>query len=186
MLGILVALVIGCVVGLVRGGSFRRLEKAHVRRLPLVFVGVGFQIASTVSEQAGAGWLAFACTLGSFGCVAWFAFENRREVGMPLIAFGAVSNLAVIIANGGMPVSIDAIRRSGRGPHLRPTFFTRGSHEALVDSSRLSFLADVIPLRYGTVVSVGDLLIWAGMILLLQQLMVGPRGRHVPAPASRD
>lgn len=180
MLGVLASVIIGSFVGLLRGGSFRRLERVQLRRLPVVFVAVAFQLAGSVAEVRGAGWLAFACTIGSFALIAWFAFENRREIGMPLIALGALSNFTVIVANGGMPVSLDAIRRAGLSDHFRATLFTRGAHLPLTPGTKLSFLADIIPLRYGTVVSAGDLLIWAGIILLLQQLMVGRRGRHAP------
>jgi hypothetical protein len=179
MLGVLAAIVAGSVVGLLRGGSFRRLEQVRLRRIPIVFAGVACQAVATVFERYGSGWTAFAFTLGSFACIAWFAFENRRETGMPLIALGSLSNFLVIVVNGGMPVSVDALRRAGLGDNMRATLFRRGAHHALTPSTRLDFLADVIPLRYGTVVSVGDLLIWAGIILLLQQLMVGPRGRHL-------
>lgn len=183
MLGVLASILIGSIVGLLRGGSFRRLERVQLRRLPVVFVGVAFQVGSAVAEAQRAGWLAFAFTIGSFACIAWFAAENRREIGMPLIALGALSNLTVIVANGGMPVSLRAIRLAGLSQHFRANLFTRGAHEPMTSETAVGFLADTIPLRYGTVVSIGDLVIWAGMILLLQQLMVGPRGRHAADPA---
>jgi hypothetical protein len=183
MLGVLAAIVVGSAVGLIRGGSFKRLEKVQLRRVPVVFAGVGFQAGATILERFGFGWAAFVCTLGSFACIAWFAYENRRETGMPLIALGSLSNFVVIVVNGGMPVSLHAMRLAGLGDSVRASFFRRGAHQALTPSTHLGFLADIVPLRYGTVVSVGDLLIWAGIILLLQQLMVGPRGRHLTPAA---
>ncbi len=101
---------------------------------------------------------------------------------MPLLASGAFSNFLVILLNGGMPVSESALRRAGVTDAFRNgASRIKGAHIPLLPGARLRFLADVIPLRFGSVVSVGDLLIWAGLILLLQQLMVGPRGRHVVA-----
>src|SRR5688572_24476569 len=185
MLGVVASLVIGSIIGLVRGGSFRRLEEVKLRRLPVVFVGVAFQVASVIAEQNLLGGLAFAFTIGSFVSIAWFAGANRREIGMPLIALGALSNVAVIVANGGMPVSRHAMRLAGLAENLRANLFVRGAHHPMTSDTRLPFLADIIPLRYGTVVSVGDLLIWAGLMLLLQQLMVGPRGRHAVARAEQ-
>ena len=68
----------------------------------------------------------------------------------------------------------------------------KGAHHALTDSSRLRFLADVMPITVTqNVVSVGDLFIWAGVLILVQQLMVGPRGKRrrgkpVSARSERD
>lgn len=175
MLGLLAALALGVGIGLVRGGSLRRLEQANLHALPVVFAGVLLQVLATVSGDGWDGTLGLVLVLAAFGAFAVFALANRHEIGMPLIAMGAACNFAVIAVNGAMPVSGAALREVG----LRLSASSaRGGHELLTDSSRLTFLADIIPLHLGNnVVSAGDLLIWAGMALLLQHLMVG-RGRH--------
>jgi len=180
MLGVSFALLAGCIVGLVRGGSFRRLEAVRLARVPLVFVALALQIAAASTEFAAGGRVALGLTLAAYAGVGWFAVANRREIGMPLLALGAVSNFVAIAVNGGMPVSDDALHRAGLAdPYLsRSGGVIRAAHHVLTDRDRLRFLTDIIPLRYGTVVSVGDLLIWAGIILLVQHLVVGRRGRH--------
>lgn len=181
MLGLLAAIALGVAIGLARGGSLARLERVRLRALPLLFGAVGIQVAATFVNEPLDGWISFSLVLTSFAFVFTFAIANRTNIGMPLVAVGAFCNFLVILVNRGMPVSLDASRAAGLGnPFAGHTkTLTKGAHRVLTDSSRLTFLSDIIPLRIGAqVVSAGDLLIWAGLILLLQHLMVGPRGRH--------
>ena len=174
MIGLVVAVAAGILIGFIRGGSLRTLGDTDLRAVWVVFVGVGLQLASTVAEHADLGGLALGLVLASFTGVLWFAALNFRLPGMTLIALGALCNLVVISVNGGMPVSREALEKVGLGD---TTF--RGAHHALTDDSRLTFLADVIPISVSAnVVSVGDIIIWAGILLLIQQLMVGPRGKR--------
>jgi hypothetical protein len=188
MIGVAFAIIVGCLIGLVRGGSFRRLEAVRLARVPLVFLAFGLQIAAAATEFTAGGRVGLAFTLAAYLGVAWFAYANRRQVGMVLLALGSLSNFVAIAVNGGMPVSDDALHRAGlHDPYRNAAGATiRAAHHVLTDRDRLRFLTDIIPLRYGTVVSFGDMLIWAGIILLLQHLLVGPRGRHGSAPAERE
>jgi hypothetical protein len=117
--------------------------------------------------------------LASFALTFGFAAMNWRLPGMTLLAVGALMNFVVIAANGGMPVSLDALDRAGLGNPFEDGAVTKGAHHALDDESRLTFLADVIPIRVASnVVSAGDIVIWAGLLLLIQQLMVGRPGKR--------
>jgi hypothetical protein len=181
MIGLIVALVLGLGIGLARGGSFKNLSNAELRGVPLVFAGVLLQLGSSVAERVEIHWLPLALVLASFACVFAFAALNFNLPGMTLIAIGALCNFLVISVNGGMPVSRDAIRRAGlddvfAGPGVSTV---KGAHHALTSGDRLRFLADVIPIRVtANVVSVGDIVIWAGLLLLLAELMVGPKGKR--------
>jgi hypothetical protein len=86
----------------------------------------------------------------------------------------------VILANQGMPISASAAARAGYAGETAQNLVVRGKHFISTgDDARLLFLGDVIPLGGGpAVASIGDLIIWAGMILLIQDLMRGPRGRR--------
>lgn len=180
MIGLIVAVALGIVVGLIRGGSLKTFGEAHLRAVPVVFVGVLFQVVSAVVDGSDMRWLALGLVLASFACVFVFAALNFNLPGMTLIALGALCNFLVISANGGMPVSLDALERAGLGnPFADDGAIMKGAHRALTDDSKLRFLADVIPVKViANVISVGDILIWAGLLLLIQQLMVGPRGKR--------
>ena len=181
MIGLFVAVAAGIAIGAVRGGSFRTLSHARLRGVPLVFAGVVLQLGSTLAERTGSHWLPLMLVLTSFAFVFAFAALNFSLPGMTLIAAGALCNLLVISANGGMPVSLTAIDKAGLdNPFAGPgAISTKGAHHALRAGTHLRFLADVIPIRVtANVVSVGDIVIWAGLLLLVAQLMVGPRGKR--------
>jgi hypothetical protein len=106
-----------------------------------------------------------------------FIAANRYLPGMVLVLLGFGLNALVIIANGGMPVSPDALVAVGGSPTVDP-----GKHQLLTDGSSLAFLADVIPVRVlSTVVSIGDIILAAGVGILV----VGLMRRFPPSPGRR-
>jgi hypothetical protein len=112
----------------------------------------------------------YALNLGlhaaSYGLVIWFLVANRKLFGMPLLALGVSFNTLAIAVNGGvMPATRSALKIAG--------IDTSGgySNSAAVSHAKLQLLGDVIPVPgpwpIGNVLSVGDLLIFAGALLLL-------------------
>lgn len=187
VIGLFLAVAVGIVVGLARRGSFANLGRTQLAGVPLVFTGVVLQLGSTLAERADLTWLPLTLVLCSFALTFGFAALNRRLPGMTLIAAGALMNFAVIAANGGMPVSLDALDRAGIGNPFEEGGVTKGAHHALDDDDRLRFLADVIPIKVtANVVSAGDIVIWAGLLLLIQQLMVGRPGKRRRGAGERD
>jgi uncharacterized protein DUF5317 len=180
VIGLVIAVAVGLLVGFARGGSLRTLGDAKLAAVWVVFAGVILQLASTAADRADMRWLGLGLVLASFACVFTFAAINFRLPGMTLIAIGALCNFVVISANAGMPVSVAALERAGLGnPFVEGGAALKGAHHALHPGTHLRFLADVIPITVtANVVSVGDIIIWAGLLLLVQQLMVGPRGKR--------
>jgi uncharacterized protein DUF5317 len=181
LLPILIIVVIGLVVGLARGGSIATLGRARLRFVPLVFAGLVLQMVALFGSRP----LAVSLTLAASAAVLAFAAANLRITGMVLIAVGAAMNLAVVLANGGMPVSRDALGRAG----LEDPFISGRSpvvHRPAGDDTRLRFLGDVIPLPPVThVFSPGDVVLWAGLLLVVQDLTVS-RGRRRLGATRRD
>ncbi|MGH3664575.1 MAG: DUF5317 domain-containing protein, partial [Egibacteraceae bacterium] len=98
-----------------------------------------------------------------------FLWANRFLPGMPLIFAGFALNAAVILANGGMPVDRDALEAVVSGAAA----FEPGKHRLLAPGDPLPWLADVIPLRpLRTVVSAGDVVLAAGVAVLVANLML--------------
>ena len=102
--------------------------------------------------------------------------RNLAIRGMPLVAAGAASNLAAIVANGGyMPTSTSAAAEFGRSA---PETY---SNSAIVESPALAPLTDVIPLPqwlpFANIVSVGDILIAAGIVVVIAAAMRAGRLR---------
>lgn len=186
MLALAVVLGLGILLGLLRGGSFDKMRAAQVRRMPLVFAALGLQVVAQVLPRALA-LPAFAMVLVSFGLIFAWAASNVRAAGMAFIAIGAAMNFIVIAANQGMPISAEAAVRSGYSGDLEHLVI-RGKHVLDLDGeARLRVLSDWIPLGgHPSAASVGDLVLWAGLVLLLQDLMLGPRGRRARAGVEDD
>jgi len=184
MLAFAVVIAVGLGIGLARGGSIRNLTAARLRWTPVVFVAVAMQIGAQFAPRSTS-IVAFGLVVASYLVVFAFAAANWRVPGMAFIAVGAALNYIVILINRGMPISAAAAARVGFAGPKAQQLVLRGKH--FINSSgraHLSPLGDVIPLwRQPTVASVGDLIIWAGLILLIASLVLGPRGRRTQMDA---
>jgi hypothetical protein len=171
-------LALGVVLGFARGGSVRALAGIRLGWVWLLYAALVMQVAANLP---GSDTLGFVLVLASFVAVAAFAVTNLVTVGMPIIALGAALNALVIAVNQGMPVSVDAIAAVGEDP---TTLVLRGKHFVDVGQADLRFLSDIIAWRLRpAVVSIGDLILWGGISLLIQDAM---HGRVPVAPARAD
>jgi hypothetical protein len=156
-----------------RGGRLRRIADARLRLPGLLFAGLALQIG--VDVAAGRGALGDASTTGvtlliasQALVVAWLVC-NRQLPGVGLVAIGLALNAIVITANGAMPVGPEAMHALGLGPLEVPL----GKHTLLTETTRLPWLADIIPLPpLRSIISVGDVVLAAGMIPLTHALMM--------------
>jgi hypothetical protein len=171
MLAFAVVLALGAAIGFARGGRLRNVTGEHLALLPLVWAAAGLQIAAQF-VPGSATIVAHIMVIVSYAVLFAFAGVNYRVPGMAFIAIGSILNYIVILANHGMPVSTQAAARAGIATGAE-SLVLRGKH-VLVSGpeATFSFLGDIIPLwRQPAVASVGDLIIWAGLILLIQDLM---------------
>jgi hypothetical protein len=157
-------IVLGLALGLLAGGSFARFSRVHLKGEYLFMPLLAFQLLvprlATMLGFAPAValglWVAAMC-----GLIA-LALWNRRWLGLSIAALGIALNVVVIVANGAMPVSLDAIARLD--PTLVPQFDL--VHEQLTSETRFQGLADVIafpgPKWHRGVASPGDFLLSAG------------------------
>jgi hypothetical protein len=176
------AVLLGVVVGFVRGGSLGRLAHLNVRLAWLAGVAWMVQVVLFASPLAdGLAQWAPAIHLASIGLVGVVIVANRAVPGAALFAVGLMMNAAVIGANGGfMPVSEAALEAAGngassgaleRGEHIQKAVLMR-------PDSPLWVLGDVFPFRpIGKVYSVGDVVAAIGALLLVSQ---GMGTRHAP------
>jgi hypothetical protein len=150
------------------GGRLSRLADIRLRAVWTVFVSVVIQVGITTVVPGGSHLLHVALHLFSYVLAAWFLVANRHVTGILVVALGAGLNVLAISANGGvMPTSANAMRIAG----LQPAHDFHNS--ALVAHPHLAFLGDVIPVPgpwpIGNVLSVGDLIIFAGALVILHR-----------------
>ena len=102
-----------------------------------------------------------------------FAIANIRLVGMPVVLVGLLCNLAVISANGGMPVRADAIVAAHVAEREALDTLDFGAKRHLEqDDDVLTFLGDIIPVRpTREVVSFGDLILAIGIADVIFRLL---------------
>ncbi|HET7483154.1 MAG TPA: DUF5317 domain-containing protein [Actinomycetota bacterium] len=163
---ILITAVLGGALALALGGSLNALAATKFRALWLLFLALGIQlifIFGRSSFLAGAGvWVFSAAQVA----LAAFLIANHSLPGMKVAALGFLLNATVIAANGAMPVSARA--ELTVHDELPPAEGAGYKHERLDDDTVLPWLGDVIALRgVETVVSAGDVLIAAGIGLLV-------------------
>jgi hypothetical protein len=163
----------------VLGGRLDGLAEVRFRWAPLALLGLVVQIAlfsGLVGERVGA--VGPPIYVASTAAV----LRNLALPGLGVVALGAASNLAAIVANGGyMPASAAALAASGGGVSIGY------SNSAIVASPALEPLTDVFALPAGlplaNVFSVGDVLIGIGVVVTIVAAMrarsAGARGEIV-------
>jgi hypothetical protein len=161
---ILIVLVLAFVVGLVLGGSFRSWERMQLHWWGLAILGVALQAVPVPEGWASRdtiGWAMLDLALLAFVAV------NRRVPGAALMAAGLILNLAVVAPNQGMPVSSWAVREAAGGAEISQVRLPQDSakHHVATEDDVLRFLGDVIPIPppFRVVLSIGDVLLYAGV-----------------------
>jgi hypothetical protein len=187
---ILVVIVAALLVGVARGGTMANLAQLQLDRWPLVFLALLVQAAGSFAGLLGAPAPSLWYVLGMVGSAALitvFVARNRALPGMTLVALGFVLNALVVVANGAMPVDQDAADRVGIST-IGLYQNVDAKHELADSSTRLRPLADVIPVplpgplaRGGNVVSIGDVVLAAGIGVLVVNGMLAVRTRREPA-----
>ena len=180
----LVLIVIGVAagIGFIAGGRLRPFERLTVHWWGVALAGLALQgipFATSVGRQAGS-----ALLLGSYGLLIAFAWVNRRLPALWLVMAGLILNLLVIGVNGGMPVSAGALETAGaRAEGLLGAGTAK--HHLMGPGDTLTPLGDVIgiPPPIGAVISIGDVLLYAGVAVLVIAIMLGRSGENRRPPA---
>ena len=164
------------------GGRLRNLADVRVRFWPALPLSFALQVAPIPQVGDGIGrYIPVAVVLLSYVVLVVVLAANIRLRGFVLMLIGSLLNAVVIAANQGMPVSRASIVESENLSLLEGLPTERGlPYHAADDEDVLLVLADVIPVRqpFGVVISVGDVVTYAGAALFLAGSMLGrPRRR---------
>lgn len=162
-----------------RGTGLARVRLRAVRLLVAAAVVQG--VTSLLAP--GSGLARLTALVLTTALVGLFVVGNRRVAGTPLIGLGLLLNVLVVGVNAAMPVSVAAAHRAGMS-EADLGLGADAMRERLTSSTWLPWLGDVVPVALPwrpQVVSVGDVLVAAGVGLLL----VGARGQ-TPRRAERS
>lgn len=167
------SILVGIVISLIMGGSFRGLVDISVKSPWLIAVSFFLQFAGIyfVPNQ-----LLTAVIVSNIGLLI-FCFMNVKMAGFKYMVIGIFLNLAVMIANKGrMPVEVEAAKIIAPEDVSALIAGEYGKHIALSDNTHLNFLGDIFFLQYPyprpIIISLGDLVFSLGVILFLYAVMV--------------
>ena len=165
---ILYAIPIGILVGYLLGGRLEQLATLQFRWAPLAIAGLAVQVvlfSGAFDDVLGDG-VGAVVYIASTAAVLVAVLRNVRLPGIVLVAIGDASNLAAIVANGGvMPTTEAALAAAGLAPE------DGFSNSAVLDDPALPFLTDIFALPpwvpFANVFSIGDVLIGLGVIVVI-------------------
>ena len=173
--------VIGVVIGFLRGGTIANLEQVKIRFLWLVPVSLLIQllIFPLFLEEPIIAFGTEFFHLFSYAILAVFVLLNWKVWGILLMGVGMGLNLLVITLNGGfMPASVDSLIKAGEY-RVASNLIHKGTYGNVInmnDSTVLNSFGDwlylprEIPLS--TAFSVGDLLIFIGLVFFFGMGMI--------------
>ncbi len=175
---VLYAIPLGIAIGYLMGGRLDRLGQLQFEWGWLAVVGLAIQIvlfSGFVEAGLGRG-VGEAIYVASTGAVLVAVWRNLSVPGLPVVAVGAISNLAAIVANEGiMPTTAEALAAAGMGAD------EGFSNSAVVADPALAPLTDIFALPpwlpLSNVFSIGDVLIGLGIVVVIA---LGMRGRTRP------
>ncbi len=168
------AITVGAVLGLRWGGS---IDRALSWRPPLWQALVAGVVLIFLVDLVGlsGGFAAFLVLVGTAAILS-FAVINVRVGGMVLIVGGVGLNFLVTLFNWGMPVRANALVSANIVDKKDLANVVMSGGRSISGGSFLGFLGDVIPLPWGQVISIGDVLILGGAVLVTANVM---RSYHV-------
>ena len=179
MLWLALVLFLALAIALLRGGRLINLADIELRWWWLLVIALALQAGTNLLPDAD--WATTAgvtMVLSSFGLLMVLVVLNRESSGMWLAGLGVLMNFTVIALNGGMPVLAEAAEVASGFAVSEPDLSGSFKYVPLDDSSRLTFLADVIPLRLvsiGQVISLGDVFLAVGLGRFLEHELRRPR-----------
>ncbi len=160
---------VAVLIALVRGGRWQNLTALRFNKTWLILLSIGIQIIifNPVWERYAGGYsLTNIFYIASIFILLYFVIINRKVSGFILYGLGVTANGAAIIANGGyMPSSVEALEKINSGAasyNIVP----------ITNETNLRYLCDIFYLPQVNVYSIGDILIAAGIFLLIQNIMV--------------
>lgn len=179
---VLIAIPIGLVVGRLLGGRFEYLSRLRFEWAWLALAGLAIQLvlfSTSIADSFPPG-VGEAVYVASTGMVLVAVWRNLAVPGLAIVAVGSISNLAAVVANGGvMPTTPEALTAAGLGAE------EGFSNSAVLAEPALAPLTDIFAIPAGlplaNVFSVGDVLIAVGIVATIAIGMRPGDGNPTPA-----
>jgi len=165
----LLAIGIGVGLGLMWGGRVSNLLEWIPPLWEALVAGVVIRVLLDLLPWSG--FVPSTLAIASTGAILAFAVVNVRIGGMVLVVAGLGLNLLVMVLNWGMPVSSGALVSAGIVTEKQVSDVVLTGGREVADGAILGFLGDVIPLPWGQVISIGDVLVLIGIALVTASVL---------------
>lgn len=175
------SIVLGIIVGIIRGGKFKRLSTSLLRLSWVIFLAFALQLGIAIMISLGHPFfIQYRMILYVIAYLLLFIalFFNMQFKCMWLIMIGAIANFAAIMLNGGsMPIDMKLVEANGFQNMLKsikmgalPQYIPLEKTGKYIGylGKRLS-MPDLYPIKQ--IFSIGDLFIALGVFFLIQKLM---------------
>ncbi len=174
-------IILSIVIGFVRKGSLRNLERVDIKLWQFIFVGGFLQLLIRILMTLDNSLSVFLIETFTFWHFLTYIFLavplvfNLKHIWCKLLLLGTIMNMIPIVANGGrMPVKL---------PPAFAGWQLDNAHVLLTDSTHFKFLSDLFALQspypIAQVMSIGDLFLVTGAILFVQYAMVPPKPEDI-------
>ena len=177
----LVALLVGLVIGFLRGGRLSHLTGLRLRWLWIIPVALAIQlmIFPLFSRTPLLPYATVPLHVLSYVLAGVWLIANLREPPLVVMVSGALSNFVTVAVNGGrMPASETALRAAGWS-ETADLLVSQGDYGNVVlmgETTRLNWLGDYLYLPewvpFAVAFSIGDVLIMVGLAWLIARGMV--------------
>ena len=167
------ALGYAAVISLLLRADLLQLKNVRLRYEMLLPLGLALQVGVSHVPGVDAAWVVVAWLAGA-SLLLIAALSNWPYLGLRIVATGVLLNAIVILANGGMPVSSQALQYLGAtDPEAllataSPLYFLANEATALL------LFGDVLPVPgpslMRSVASAGDVLLMIGVVVLVLEM----------------
>jgi len=180
----LIIIIFAIIIGLLRGGELERLSHVSIDGVHIFVAALLLRGVLWVFEMMDLSlFMEYSAMIliVSYFLLIFASFKNMRLPGFKYVTLGVLLNSFVIIVNGGkMPVLIT----KQIAQHMNATTLSiqgKNMIYSLKNSETLfAFLGDVIPLPKPlpetSILSVGDIMIFIGLVILIQKTMMEEDG----------
>lgn len=170
----LIAIIIGLIIGFLAKGHLSNLTHIKFKCVMLIFASFAVELLAKILLKMNIielGVISFTLHLITYLLLFIMIFKNKHRLGVKLIGVGTLLNAIVIFANGGMmPIGTYALNYLG----ISPTNKVAGMYYVATEGTHFLYLADILPIylwKIGFILSVGDLWIILGIMVLIVQTM---------------
>lgn len=176
----IIVIITSIIIGLLRGGELEKIFNISIKGVLIfaiaLFLRLGVWALDLIGIPAISIYSPYLIIISYF-LLIYVSIRNLKLPGFKYIILGLLLNTFVIVLNGGtMPVLVKKEIIDSINPASFLKAKNRIVHSLMNDNTLFAFLGDVIkmpkPFPDTSLISVGDILILAGLFVLIQKTMM--------------